>query len=1203
MANTVTTTTFSTTYKDDFRDSDQYHRILFNSGRALQARELTQMQTIIQEEMARFGRNIFVEGAPVAPGGILIENPEFIKTSSVTIPFNSTLSDIIGVELTVTGGTQTNSAAIKVRVQEVIAAENGDPITLYVNYTDTTAATAGATSVRVLNGDVLTSGAWSVTVDTAGRATKASVGTGEYFAAGHFVHVNPQTIFVEKYDDKPTVDLGFKIVEQTISVDDDANLYDNQGASPNIAAPGADRYKISLVLTKLPTTEDTNNNYVYVGTLFKGELRDVQTKTDGYNAIYDLMALRTKEESGNYVVNNYTAKLLDIENNDSNFFLELSRGTAYVDGYRLDTPPQLMTIPKARETITENNQAIVAQYGNYVIANNTAGSSDGLPNIDVLQKVNLRSAVDYGGSTLGTARVRAIEEGFNNTIHFYLFDIQMGTNNFRDVKSFGNAADDFVNIKLEGGIAVLKNTSNNSLLFDLPGGRPTFSGISDESLTILKRFTFTYSGTAVQLTAGGVSPNQDTFEGVTEWVLALTTGAVDTGAVVYTLASDATTVDVTPTLGNGSYELIAKVALNSNNISVRTKTLEAAQDSTVAWPTYAESDGNGLTWINMGYADIYELQKVTETDSNGNDLINNFTFDNGQRDNFYARGRLIAKPGVTIPTGDIFFKYRRFSDGASGNLFNVTSYSGQLEYEDIPSHTKSNGETVSLRDVLDFRPIEGTTGEYNTGGGVINPLPPNTSTIRADVEYFLPRKDKISVGIQTTETNVRYGDLFRTQGFSERDPQLPKPTTGHLELFNIELKPYTLGRNDIKIEYIENRRYTMKDIGKLEDRVDKLTELTTLSLLENNTATIEVFDSTGNPRTKAGFLADNFSNYAFSDIDNASYRATLDAGKKEITPAIVEKNVRLIYDSAASINASSDVVLKGDNLMLPYTETSYIDFVFPTNELQLNQFNVITNTGRLKLSPSSDEYFEQQWKPDIVIDNGDVTQISGNRTVSRRGDSKYQWYGNNEYVITGTKTVKEQVDEKVIEKIDIPFMRSIKIYFEASGLRPNTQHFAFFNGISVASWVRSETKFERYAGDVTDYGNRNNSLTGHPDGATTLTSNAEGVIYGSFVIPSTAALRFHSGSVIFKLIDITDGTDDNEVSSGGVANFSSRGIIEVNQRTFESTRHVDLAKYTIKKPRRIRDDNDGDGPGSGDGKHGGRTERSDFGGWGDPGGC
>ena len=56
MATRFTENLFSTTYKDDYRDSDNYYRILFNSGKALQARELTQSQTIIQKEIERFGR-------------------------------------------------------------------------------------------------------------------------------------------------------------------------------------------------------------------------------------------------------------------------------------------------------------------------------------------------------------------------------------------------------------------------------------------------------------------------------------------------------------------------------------------------------------------------------------------------------------------------------------------------------------------------------------------------------------------------------------------------------------------------------------------------------------------------------------------------------------------------------------------------------------------------------------------------------------------------------------------------------------------------------------------------------------------------------------------------------------------------------------------------------------------------------------------
>ena len=72
MATTLPETTFSSTYKDDFADSANFHKILFNSGRAVQARELTQLQTILQEQITKLGNNIFKEGAVVKPGGASI---------------------------------------------------------------------------------------------------------------------------------------------------------------------------------------------------------------------------------------------------------------------------------------------------------------------------------------------------------------------------------------------------------------------------------------------------------------------------------------------------------------------------------------------------------------------------------------------------------------------------------------------------------------------------------------------------------------------------------------------------------------------------------------------------------------------------------------------------------------------------------------------------------------------------------------------------------------------------------------------------------------------------------------------------------------------------------------------------------------------------------------------------------------------------
>ena len=131
MATTFTKTSLSTTYNDDFRDSDNYHRILFNSGVGLQARELTQLQTILQRQISRFGNNVFKEGAVVKPGGVNI-NPkyEFIKLDEST-PGNEMpeVSTLVGK--TVTGQT----SAVVATIIEAVAATGSDPATLYVKYT------------------------------------------------------------------------------------------------------------------------------------------------------------------------------------------------------------------------------------------------------------------------------------------------------------------------------------------------------------------------------------------------------------------------------------------------------------------------------------------------------------------------------------------------------------------------------------------------------------------------------------------------------------------------------------------------------------------------------------------------------------------------------------------------------------------------------------------------------------------------------------------------------------------------------------------------------------------------------------------------------------------------------------------------------------------------------------------------------------
>ena len=238
MATNLSNSTFSNIYKDDFSDSDNYHRILYNGGKALQARELTQGQTIIQKEIERMGTNIFRPGAPVTGGNVTVDNRvEYIKLAAAQLP--ATTNVLVGKYYKVASP----NPQLIVRIKEVIAATGSDPETIIVEYIDTTAGTSSGSTVRVGNGHVLQKivGANDSTLDTAtptiypdmttaataasGRGTKAHITKGSFFAQGHFVFCKAQSVFVSKYKFNPSEDVGFQVTEDIVTVTDDTSLY------------------------------------------------------------------------------------------------------------------------------------------------------------------------------------------------------------------------------------------------------------------------------------------------------------------------------------------------------------------------------------------------------------------------------------------------------------------------------------------------------------------------------------------------------------------------------------------------------------------------------------------------------------------------------------------------------------------------------------------------------------------------------------------------------------------------------------------------------------------------------------------------------------------------------------------------------------------------------------------------------------------
>ena len=1165
MATTLTTNTFLDTYRDDFKDSDNYHRILFNAGRGVQARELTQMQTIIQKEISRLGNNLYVDGAAINPGSVTVNRRyEFVKLNTAINTLPTDLTTLVGLEFT------GSSSTVKAKVIEAIAAEGADPATLYVYYTDTSGGTPSSVPIRFAAAEDITSGGTTFTVQTTnttdnpcvGQGTKVSIAKGEFYVQERFVFTGAQEIIASKYTSTFTGNIGYTSIEDIVTESDDTALYDNTGPVPDTSAPGAHRYRIKITIANQDDV-DSDQNFIFIVRIKNGEIIRVVRAEDDYNRINDLLAKRTREESGNYIVDPFIVKFDNNDSDETKLVADVGAGLIYIDGYRVEKSiPEKISIDKPRSTALFQNEVVSANYGNYLLVTDSA--SAGLPNINEFEKFNLYNAISAGGTQIGTAHIRGIEQDGAN-YKLYLFDVKMNSGqNIRSTKSLGTGVSNSLNTFIEAGAANIYEPDNN-MLWPLPTSRP-FS-IEDISLTVQRRFGTVSTDAAGAATINLTAPGE-TFANTTDWILSNADSAIATG---YSISGSGTTA---ATLASGppsssNLELITYV--NKSQGVSRSKTLKNG-GITIAAADWIDSAG--ISYARIDATDIQAFNDVTKTDSSGANVKNRFRFDNGQRDNFYDLGRIILRSGRVKPNYDIRVQYKYFKHGTSGDFFSVSSYTGQVEYEDIPSHTLADRTVVQLRNVLDFRPVKDvTTRDFTGANAVINEVPAKTDLITSDVYYYQSRRDVLVMNSKGVITIVT--------GEESINPEYPKVASGLLPLYNITYNPYVLNSKDLSLSQFEYRHYTMASIGKLDDRIDRLEETTALSLLELNTSIFKVLDSAGLDRTRSGFFVDNFVDHTFIDWTDSDHRASIDPSEGFMRSAFTERNARLIYDSDLSTN----VIKKGDNIYLKYDHRDLIVQDQCSDTENVNPFVQVQHIGAVELSPASDEWRETRFLIPRVLDgDGNLADDQGfvfnnqewnwagvepgdNFTVQqterrrirnrrdRRDDRRNGGDGFEEVTRTRNRTVGRIVDDRLIDTTLIPFIRSRKVYFRAAGLRPNSEVFAFFDGVSVADWVREET-YTVISDDTTEFGNRFDNATEHPETPSVLTTDVNGVVEGSFFIPNTAALRFRTGVRVFKLLDITEDKEPNEdfATSIGQAEYFAEGWLDTRQQDITTTR-------------------------------------------------
>tara|TARA_Y100000114_G_scaffold86273_1_gene79810 strand:+ start:3 stop:2567 length:2565 start_codon:yes stop_codon:yes gene_type:complete len=742
----------------------------------------------------------------------------------------------------------------------------------------------------------------------------------------------------------------------------------------------------------------------------------------------------------------------------------------------------------------------------------------------------------------------------------HLTDIKVDAGKaFRDAKSIGTSINDYFNIKLENSKAVIKELGNDFSLFRLPRTRP--NSLTDLSYTAQRKFTGLSANGSGQVTLTGLTAAGEIYTQQNSWVLAKSDSDITTELSPTYNFNDVNS----PTGGNiafGTGGSVATIA-SSSNIELaayvrKTQTTPKQKTLTTFNLTAAvESDGSlsstGLKFINLKRADIFDVEQIVNASDSNEDFSNRFIVDNGQRPSRYDPGRLILKNGFSAPAGNVFVKYRFFQPSSGGDYFSVNSYAGQVDYDKIPNYRAPSGELVNLRDFLDFRSVADSAGNFNTAGSTMLELPQSGTAITADVTYNLGRAAKLSI-----DRGSNFSLQMGPHGFI---PVIPDKQSEALPLYDIVFNPKTFNDSDLSMSRFNFRRFTMKDIGKLEERIDRLEDFATLNSLETSTANFEVLDSSGNDRTKSGFLVDNFRNHSMSELSTANeYRASLDLKFGVVRAMIQEDQLRMLFDSDNSVNC----VKKGDNIYPTFEEALYIDQTTASKAVKINPFAVTIYTGNIQLSPASDEWRDVERLPDKIIPGGSVIS---HRPAYLFNNHIYDWCGTTTDValqrVVTNESILDLVEDRVIESVLSHFMRARKVYFKATGLRPNTRVFTFLDGNNISNLtngVGGEGGFQFYSDDTTDFGNTLKNITTHPDGASELVTDADGIVSGSFIVPNNDTTKIRTGTRQFKILDISVDKEENAATVTSTP-YTASGFLDTKQAEYTSTRIIHLPYY------------------------------------------
>ena len=457
-------------YFDDFDKDNNFYRVLFRPGYPIQARELTTMQSILQNQMESIGQHFFKEGAMVIPGQVGYD----LQVQAIILQ-----QSFLGVDVE-TYRTQLNgqiiegiTTGIKAKVLYSIPSTESSRgyVTLYVKYVesgDTTSDTTLKTfqpNEQLLAENEITFGTTLIEVgspfgqllpvESSAVASVAYINSGVYFIRGHFVDIPSSYLILDQYTNTPSYRVGLEVSESIVTPEDDPNLNDNAAGTSNYSAPGGHRFRIRTSLVKKAINDTTDKNFIELLRLNNSKVEEFVTST-AYSELEKSLARRTYEESGDYVIDTFT--ITPRENLDDGFnngvyragstsangnlasddlmSFEISPGRAYVKGYRTEfLVPEFVDAPKPRDFECVQNGIISFRLGQFMKVYDVYGWPDltgegvtsAYQTLELYDDFTLNNTSSIVGRQIGRCRTIQLQDDNAGIYDMWIFDAQMWT--------------------------------------------------------------------------------------------------------------------------------------------------------------------------------------------------------------------------------------------------------------------------------------------------------------------------------------------------------------------------------------------------------------------------------------------------------------------------------------------------------------------------------------------------------------------------------------------------------------------------------------------------------------------------------------------------------------------------------------------------------------------------------------------------------